>query len=899
MDTLLWRGFVVFSALSRAFASLASPLAAGGAGGTTRAAVAIQERADTSGTILQYLGRSAGRAVKPGTELRILCVGDSITVGFASEQNGGDANGYRLELRNNLSQDKVVYAGNVTTGTMDDGYFAAWSGQTIQYIADNIGPSLQHRPNIVLVHAGTNDMNPDPNISKQGNDPGQAADRLGNLIDQILAACPDATVLVAQIINTCDSNQEPQTQVFQSKIATMIGARFASKHVLGVNFTTFPISMLRDCIHPTNPGYRLFGDYWYDFSAPTGINANGGLDAGIPSPDVGATPVTTSSPAAISLAFQNSLHQGGDGANRICIASPSWFSTGKIALGLGRDGDWKYQQNWVQAGKVADGIGKDSRYVRLHDMNGDGKADYVWLDPVTGEIRCWLNNLPQAWSPAGTNNSIIGSGVGPEESIFIADMNGDGLEDYLAVTPNTGAVRIWWNYGADSGWANGWKFVEGGVIATGVPHANWETLHFPDINGDGRADYVVVGQGGALRHFMNTGSAGGQDVLFLAQGGIATGAASDISKLVFADMDGDGRDDYLIWDDQGGLTGYLNQEAYKEGVPVYVSQGPAKSVAGGIMQAPSSIRLADMDGDGKDDYAYIDEAGALWLWYNRGVTNDSMGLDGLRLADIDGDGYDDYVWLDPVSGAPTVYLNNVGPASGDVLGWGWSALNGGKPIASGAAPASKVQFGDINGDGKDDYLVLDPKTGELTVYLNGGPSSGSNGWTWNSIGSIASGLGPGANVRFADIDGDGYDDYIFLHPNGGTTIYRNVYSPNTPDSDWRAMPGADASGIGQRPEEITFADINGDGKADYIWTSVIDGSVNVWLNNYPNTPTWLAQGKVHNGIAPSSGANVRYANIGRTGRADYVVADAHSASIAVWLNGCSSPGDPKPAKTPH
>lgn len=40
--------------------------------------------------------------------------------------------------------------------------------------------------------------------------------------------------------------------------------------------------------------------------------------------------------------------------------------------------------------------------------------------------------------------------------------------------------------------------------------------------------------------------------------------------------------------------------------------------------------------------------------------------------------------------------------------------------------------------------------------MNGGPSSSSaNGWRWNPVGSIATGLGPGANVRFADIDGDG------------------------------------------------------------------------------------------------------------------------------------------------
>lgn len=44
-----------------------------------------------------------GKAVKPGTELRILPVGDSITVGFLSERDGGDGNGYRQKLLNNLS----------------------------------------------------------------------------------------------------------------------------------------------------------------------------------------------------------------------------------------------------------------------------------------------------------------------------------------------------------------------------------------------------------------------------------------------------------------------------------------------------------------------------------------------------------------------------------------------------------------------------------------------------------------------------------------------------------------------------------------------------------------------------------------------------------------------------
>lgn len=40
---------------------------------------------------------------------------------------------------------------------------------------------------------------------------------------------------------------------------------------------------------------------------------------------------------------------------------------------------------------------------------------------------------------------------------------------------------------------------------------------------------------------------------------------------------------------------------------------------------------------------------------------------------------------------------NRGPNDADGLGWEWAPLNDGKPIAAGAAPANKVQFGDIDG----------------------------------------------------------------------------------------------------------------------------------------------------------------------------------------------------------
>ncbi|KAK1497899.1 hypothetical protein CABS01_10877 [Colletotrichum abscissum] len=866
------------------------------------------------GDKLTFKGVAPGQAVKPGTKLRILGVGDSITVGFLSERDGGDGNGYRLKLQQDLSKDEVVFVGTESAGgTMSGGYFAAWSGQTIQYISEHVSSSLEQRPNIILVHAGTNDMNPNLNIAKQGNDPSRAASRLGKLIDQIVDACPDAVVLVAMIISTCEEAQQVNTAQYQALIPGIVQSRRAiGKHVLAVDFTTFPTGSLRDCIHPTNQGYRDFGDYWYDFISqipsdwirqpvgddpdqPTlpGIDANGGLDGAIPSPSWGINPIQVSSRSSVRTAAL----LGGSGGERTCKGGPVWRATGMIASGFGKAGGWQYRKNWIEAGKVADGLKLDSKFVRLHDMNGDGKADYIWLNPENGEIRCWINNLPAPWSPAGTNNSIIGSGAGVAESVFLADMNGDGLEDYMIVNPQNGAVKIWWNYGADESWVNGWKFIDGGQIASGVPHANWATLRFPDINGDGRADYVYIGAAGSLSHWMNTGTAGGQDVVFYFQGGIATGGTSDISNLVFADVDGDGRDDYLIRDAQAGLTGFLNQPTRREGVPLYVNQGQAKTIADGITQDPKNIRLADMDGDGKDDYAYIDDNGAIWLWYNQGDADTSMAIDGIRFADIDGDGIEDYVWLHPDTGAPTVFLNK-GPNDDDALGWLWSPVNNGNPIASGAGPGNTVHLETLMGKFCASLCLIAIRlwySRELHAYLNKGPDeSKAEKWLWDPVGSIATGLGPGANVRFADIDGDGYDDYIFLKSNGGITIYRNVWETNKPPSSWRPLPEADASGIGQRPEEIDFVDINGDGKADYVWTCARDGAAGVWLNNYPNQPTWLEQPEIAGGVGVS-GSDVRYAILQNTGRASYVAIDRTNGAIAAWLNSCTQLGDhPRP-----
>lgn len=53
--------------------------------------------------ILKYKRTPPGKQIKKGVELRILPVGDSITVGFLSDRDGGDGNGYRGKLQSDLS----------------------------------------------------------------------------------------------------------------------------------------------------------------------------------------------------------------------------------------------------------------------------------------------------------------------------------------------------------------------------------------------------------------------------------------------------------------------------------------------------------------------------------------------------------------------------------------------------------------------------------------------------------------------------------------------------------------------------------------------------------------------------------------------------------------------------
>lgn len=132
------------------------------------------------------------------------------------------------------------------------------NGATISQIASFAKASLPERPNVVLLHAGTNDLN-------EAIDPVNAPSRLGSLIDEIVAACPDAAVLVAQIIPSSNSNTEARIITYNDAIPEVIAQRAdAGNHVMLVDMSAaLTTGDLFDSLHPNDGGYKKMADVWY------------------------------------------------------------------------------------------------------------------------------------------------------------------------------------------------------------------------------------------------------------------------------------------------------------------------------------------------------------------------------------------------------------------------------------------------------------------------------------------------------------------------------------------------------------------------------------------------------------------------------------------------------------
>ncbi|GAA3166150.1 MULTISPECIES: FG-GAP-like repeat-containing protein [Streptomyces] len=238
------------------------------------------------------------------------------------------------------------------------------------------------------------------------------------------------------------------------------------------------------------------------------------------------------------------------------------------------------------------------------------------------------------------------------------------------------------------------------------------------------------------------------------------------------------------------------------------------------------------DIDKKAEILKVDKNQKFQFWWNGGVKNGRLhyggkgenlyspapGADGaaLRFGDIDGDQWPDCMVVDP-TGKLTVHTWVKENKAGRRMCMRRYDGDADVPLLATAdrvPDLKEIQFADIDGDKKVDYLWVEPSS-KVTVWFNRGftDAGGEKRLQWSPPTRTSTTV-YNRELRFADLDGNGRADQILITPNGGANAWLNLSG---------AESGIDSIDIhqivpdtGAPPEEIQFADVDGDGKAEFL-----------------------------------------------------------------------------------
>ncbi|MCQ8771783.1 FG-GAP-like repeat-containing protein [Streptomyces telluris] len=449
-------------------------------------------------------------------------LGDSITRGAGSST--GD--GYRIALHDKLAAHagSLRFVGSVrTNGAEHEGH----SGWQISDLSENIERWLPAAdPNVVLLNIGTNDMD-------RNNDVDGAPARLGRLIDQITRAAPEMTVLVSSLVPSQLADVQKRVEKFNAEVPGLVTERRNKGFKVGyVDMGAVTVPDLNDRLHPNDSGYAKMATAFYE-----------GLERAAGSAWVRERVDIKPAPPREAPLGDYQVDFNGDGKADYLVLEDN----GAVRAWINDGGDG--QGGWSDYGIVAKGAGAPGSKVRFADINGDRKADYLVLED-NGAVRAYINDGGDnrgGW----TNRGVIAKGTGaPATKVRFADINADGKADYLVLEDN-GAVRAWINDGGDDqgGWTGQGRIAAG----TGAPSAK---VRFADIDGDRKADYLVLEDNGAVRAWINDGGDGQGG--WTARGRIVSRTPVPGAGIRFADIDGDGRADHLVVHDNGAVDALVN-----------------------------------------------------------------------------------------------------------------------------------------------------------------------------------------------------------------------------------------------------------------------------------------------------------------------------------------------------
>ena len=374
------------------------------------------------------------------------------------------------------------------------------------------------------------------------------------------------------------------------------------------------------------------------------------------------------------------------------------------------------------------------------DVDGDGRADVILSRRVNGK-RAFT--VYRGKSNGGFTNSTTTQSTRNffyDDPAFVGDFNGDGLTD----------VVIHWSSGGDRqllvyiSKGDGTFYEGANLSSTRFHNANQFPCSFfvSDVNNDNKDDFIVTYRdwNGNRCALVYKGTASSPYLIDATNDALVTTMPYRYNDIVMmGDMNGDNRADLVVHWAQNG----------KEQFTIFTGTTTGTFNAGTTL---SSTHAHDPANYPEQNF----------------------------IADVNGDGYDDIVshWSNMIGQrCSTVYLGKAGtPYVSDAVG---TALITGD-IYSESEP---VMVGDVNGDNRYDLIVQWVSSGDrqlrtYTANANGTYNAGINTSTSNSQNPIQY----AGTFLIADVNGDGRDDYIVKWKSSSDTVRLLVYRGNADGS---------------------------------------------------------------------------------------------------------------------
>ncbi|PLB44280.1 SGNH hydrolase [Aspergillus steynii IBT 23096] len=198
-------------------------------------------------------------SINQGTPLRVLSLGDSITLGY----NDPTGNSYRRDLQCQLwtGGNPVSMIGSVQHGDWANNHHEAWVYHTIDEIVTKGTPELTRRhekPNVILLHAGTVNFVLNKNVT-------EAPARLGAALDFITANNPQALLVVAQLIPEHNATVNALIDRYNAALPAVVAARArVGRRVILAAMRGVQLDMLPDGVHPAGVSSTLMARSFYE-----------------------------------------------------------------------------------------------------------------------------------------------------------------------------------------------------------------------------------------------------------------------------------------------------------------------------------------------------------------------------------------------------------------------------------------------------------------------------------------------------------------------------------------------------------------------------------------------------------------------------------------------------------